>query len=692
MVLSAFGRPTKVRECRAAVPGGRDGVSAAALMDAAETFGLSVEAYRAEPRDLFALPAPSVLHWRFNHFVVLERACADHVVIVDPAIGRQRVSWPEVDRSFTGVLVTFSVPDGWVPPPPPDRPQFFPIAGAIAGTPGARHGLALVLFSSVLLQALGLAVPLATKIVVDGVLVDGGVRMLWVLALASTLFVAGEAALQGFRALVSLRLRVALDQRLVAGFMEHLMSLPYAFFAGRSSGDLLMRLGSNAQLREIFTDRVVNAMLDASMIVGYGCVLGFLDWQYATLTLVAIAAHVTLTVSAARHLRELSDAVVAARAEQQGFAIDLIRGAAEVKASGAEPTAVSGWRASLERELEAALASGRFGAAIGSASTALSRAVPVGFLLFGAYRVLDGDMSLGTMLAVNAVAVAVIRPAISLTSLGQRLLAIWAHLDRVLDVLSEPPESTGGGLLCPEGPVQIEVRRIGFRYGPESPWVVGELSVLVPAGETVAIVGPSGSGKSSLLKLMTGLLVPERGEIFVHGRLREAWDQESLRRLTRVVFQEPILFAGTIRENMRVGSDPLTEEQIWRALHTAALAEEVYAMPQRLETRLSEGGGGLSGGQRQRLSIARALAARPGLLVLDEATSHLDTRTESVIQERLAEQRVTQIVVAHRLSTIRGANRIVYMEGGRMVETGSHEELMCLGGGYAAAVQSQTGW
>lgn len=687
MVLEYHGRPTRVSEVRDVTGVGRDGLSAGAIVSTASHFGLRMKAFSLQPADFPNVPLPAIVHWDFDHFVVVERWSPKAVTIVNPGTGRRKIDAQEFSNHFTGVVLACEPAEHFdrnVARPVPQWRSY--LRALLKQAPGV---LGQVLTASLVLQVLGLAVPLLTKIVVDQVLAADMTGLLPIIGLGLAIIVVSQLVTTYLRSSLLLSLQARVDQHLMLGFFRHLVSLPYRFFEQRTTGDLIMRLGSNAQVREILTSQTLSAVIDGSLIFVY---LGFLLIQapaFGSIVLVIAAMQIILLFGSRRFVHELTQRDLVAQAGSQTYLVEAIKGIATLKASGAEDRTLDHWSGLFADQISASVRRGHLSAVIGTFLAVMRVLAPLALLWVGAHQVLNGSMSLGTMLALQALSASVLTPLTSLVANGQQLQMVGAHLDRLADVLDAEPESTDGVELDITG--RIEVDRVDFRYDEQAQPVLQDISLSIEPGQKIALVGRTGSGKSTLAKLLLGLYEPVAGELRYDGIPMSNLNRRALRGQLGVVLQEPVLFSGSIRQNIAFSDSSLSPEQITDAARMAEIHDEIAALPMGYDTWLAEGGGGLSGGQRQRLALARALAHQPTVLLLDEATSNLDVMTEAQIEYNLRGAAPTRIVIAHRLSTIRDADQILFLENGRIVERGSHDELMNCGGRYAAMVRQQLG-
>jgi ATP-binding cassette subfamily B protein len=688
MSLGVHGRNVPLEDVRRVTGMSRLGVDAQRLVEAAEHFGLRARGVQLRtPADLVYLEPGSILHWEFRHFVVLERAERTGAWIVDPGSGRRFVSRAELDRAITGVaLVLEPGPDF-----EPGGSERTPLLGRYLKRV-FRHNTALVrvVLVSILLQFFALAVPILTGLLIDRVIPRGDHRLYWILA-------GGAAALVGFSAFATfirghilLALRTRLDAQLTTDFLEHLVHLPFSFFQQRSAGDLMMRVGSNATIREILTSAVLSGALDGLMVVSYLALLLFADIRLGFVVTGLALLRVAVLAGALRRRQRLSAEALTAQAAAQSYEIQMLHGIEALKACGAEQRAVDSWSHLFVRQLNVGLARGRLDVLVNSLIDGLSLASPVIVLLYGGARVMAGDLTLGTMFALAALSAGFLAPLSALVVNASQFQLLGSYLERLDDVLSTPGEPQGRDLPRPESFAGlIAAEELSFRYSPLVPPAIAGASFDIEPGSLLAIVGPSGSGKSTLTGLIAGLLTPESGRLLYDGRPLEQFPREWLRSRIAYLPQHSYLFGTSIRANIALQDPNLPFERVVEAAKLAEIHDEITQLPMGYETVLADAGASLSGGQRQRIALARALVGRPKVLILDEATSALDAVTEQKIQRNLRDLRATRIVAAHRLSTTRDADRILVLDRGHVVDAGSHDELVSRDGLYRQLVSAQ---
>jgi ABC-type bacteriocin/lantibiotic exporter with double-glycine peptidase domain len=690
MILNYYGRKTRVAECREACGIGRDGATARTIAEAARNFGLRVKGYSLEGlSDFRHVQLPAIIHWEFNHFMVIERWSPKRVDVVDPALGRRALTAQEFAAGFTGVVLTFEPGiqfDGRAAAYTPSWRGYFQ---SMLKIPNVPRVLAQVLGASLLLQLVGLALPTFTEVLVNQILPFRLESIMTALALGLLVLVLAQMVITYLRAALLIYLQGRLDSQMMLGFLEHVLALPFRFFQQRTSGDLLMRLSSNMMIREALTNQTISAILDGSFVIAYLAILLARNVIFGLVVLGVGMLQVAILLSTTKQVRDLTQQDLSTQAESQSYLVEALMGIATVKASGTEDRVLDHWSNLFFKHLNVSLKRSHFSAVVETALGTLRTLAPLLLLWLGALLVLHDRMGLGKLLFLNALGAAFLAPLASLVSSGHQLQTVRAHLDRIADVVEAEPEQSPEATQSAVITGRIELKQVSFRYDPNAPWVLREISLVIPPGRKVALIGRTGAGKSTLAMLLLGLYVPTSGEILYDDIPLQRLNYRALRRQFGAVLQESFLFNGSIRQNIAFHNPNLSLEEVMDAARQAVIHDEIVEMPMQYDTLVAEGGGGLSGGQRQRLSLARALAHKPAILLLDEATSHLDSITEAQVDKNLSRRSGTRIVIAHRLSTICNADLILVLANGAIAEQGNHEQLLAQGGYYAELVRTE---
>jgi ABC-type bacteriocin/lantibiotic exporter with double-glycine peptidase domain len=686
MVLGYHGRSVTLDEARQAA-GTNRGTDALGIVRGGEAMGLRGRGVQLEINDLHFLPTGSILHWDFNHFVVLEHAKRHEVDIIDPAFGRRTIPMDRFRRHFTGVALVFEPVEGFVVTPP-GRSKVWRYLMQLLSQPGL---VSRVFVTSIALRLLALAMPLLTGMVVDRVVPRGDHSLLVVIAAGISAVLAFQFLSSLIRSHLLIELRTRLDTKMTLGFVSHMLSLPYAYFNRRSAGDLLLRVSSNTQIRDLLTSSLLSTLLDGTLALTYLALLFKMSWVLALIAFGAGFLQVIVVLVSRQRCAARTSQDLESQARAHSYLVQMLVGIETLKVAGAEERSLEHYANLYIDELNVSLSRGRLQAVLDGVNSLLQSAAPLILLGTGAMLVIEGSLSLGTMLATTALATGFLGPLSNLTASAMSLTQLGSYVERIDDVFgAEPEQRRGTGVAPPRLSGSIELHDVSFRYGTADPLVVRNVSLSVQPGSTVAIVGRSGSGKSTLAALLLGLHKPTEGRIIYDGYDLSELDHKQLRQQLGMVPQTPFVFSGSIRNNIAL-TDPQTPfERIVAAARKASIDADIRAMPMGYETLVADGGATLSGGQRQRLALARALLHDPAILLLDEATSSLDATTERAVMDSLRKMRATRLIIAHRLSTIVNADTIVVMEDGRVVETGRHHELLMRGGAYAALVSDQT--
>jgi ABC-type bacteriocin/lantibiotic exporter with double-glycine peptidase domain len=687
MVLNYFGRAISLREVSERMDVGRDGATALAIAQTARAYGLQVRALSGEPEHLGDIALPAILHWNFSHFVVLEAWDGQRGTIIDPSSGRRPVTMAELDRSFTGVVLTLTPTTGFVRRRSSSNGAVWRAqVKRLLITNGSWRAAGQALLATMGVQAAALAFPLLTKVLVDTVLPTAQVSLIPLLTAGIIAAVAMQLIVGYLRQAVLIQLQATVDTGLMGGFLEHLLALPYRFYQQRTAGDLLLRLSSNTLMRDLLTTQTIGAVMDGLLVLIFLAVLVVQAPSFALVTVGIGLLQVLLLLASTSQMHDLAQRHLATQSALQAYLVEALAGMNIVKATGAEERVLQRWSTLHGQALDVTITKQRLTALIDTLLNGLQMATPLVLLLIGAQQVLAGSLTLGAMLALNTLALGFLTPLAALVRSAQGWQSVGAHLARMADVLEAEREENG--TLAPTLTGAITLDQVSYRYDRHSAAVLTDLSVSIAPGQKVAIVGRSGSGKSTLARLLLGLHEPTAGAIRYDGIDLADLNRQALRRQMGVVTQEVFLFSGSIRQNLAFGGADLCIEELLEAAQLAAIDRDIAFMPMGLETMVAEGGAGLSGGQRQRLALARALARKPTILLLDEATSHLDSATEAQIADNLRGLGCTQVVIAHRLSTVRDADVILVMENGRIAERGNHTALLAQGGLYRELVQS----
>lgn len=686
MVLSYFKHETNLDEVRRAVGVNQDGADALSILRGAEHYGLVGRGLSLDIPAMRHLPPGAILHWEFNHFVVFEKWTKDAIYIVDPALGRRKITLEKARRSFSGIALVFYPADGFRKKAIP-RGRLMRYYRLIFRESGLLYRLILLGFLG---HFLGLAGTMMTKLVIDLVIPRGDKRLLVVL-LVGFLGMAILGALVGLiRMFIGMQFRTNLITRLSFGFLDYLFRLPYEFFLRRSAGDLMERVTSVDEIRQILTGHVFTAIIDGFLVIAYLVLLLVADKMMALLVGILALVNVIMMLVTRRAYRDLTAENLELQAKSSNTLVQMLAGVQTLKIAGAENMAVEQYSNTFVDSLNASLRLERTEAVVSALTGVLSTGGSLLLLGYGTLQVLNDSMSLGTMMALNTLAGQFLGPVAKLVDALLELQTMTPYFDRLEDVLSEKPEQDQHE---PKSPPRfsgrIKVDNVSFRYGSSKPLAVENVSLQIESGQSVAIVGPSGSGKSTLAHLLLGLYLPTSGQILYDGHSLTQFEIRGARRQLGVVPQFPFVFGGSIRTNIALNDPRVPIPKIKSAAKLACIHDDIMAMGMGYDTPIADGGSSLSGGQRQRIAIARAIVKGPSIMLLDEATSSLDTATEQRVMANLRKLNCTRILIAHRLSTVRDADKIVVMENAHIIEVGNHDELMHRRGKYFALVVAQ---
>lgn len=688
IVLGYHGRVVPLEELRVACGVSRDGAKAANVLKAARSYGLEASGMRTETSGLAKSPLPAIVFWNFNHFLVVEGAGPRGVWVNDPAVGPRRVSWEEFEGSFTGIVLELK--------PGPDfepggsRPRLVSALAARLSIVAAASPLALCVIAGLALAIPGLIVPAFLKIFVDLVLDQGERHLVVPLVLGLLAAALAQAGLTWLQQVVLIRLSTKLSLSMSTRFVQHMLRLPVGFFLQRFAGHLVARVGLNDQVASLLSGQLTTTLLSLVSAAVYGVAMLVIDPLLGAVAIALGGANFLALRAVSRRRRDVNVVLVSETAKLNAVSFAGIQAIETIKASGAEDDFFGRWSGQQAKVVNGRQDLGVATQALATVPTLLGALSAAAIVTLGALRVLDGSLSLGSLLALQSLAISFTVPIQSLVTLGETLQEAEGNLASLDDVLRYPAETSNGSAALDDRPARLsgrlELEEVTFGYSPLAPPLIDGLSLVIEPGHRVAIVGPTASGKSTVARLVAGIFRPWSGRILLDGVPRDELAPDLVAANVSLVDQEINLFEASIRENISLWDPTIPEQAIVRAARDASIHDDITRRTGAYERRVEEGARDWSGGQRQRLEIARALATEPALVILDEATSALDPVVEREIDEALRARGCACLIVAHRLSTIRDCDEIVVLDQGRVAQRGPHDQLMAEGGLYAELV------
>jgi ATP-binding cassette, subfamily B, bacterial HlyB/CyaB len=653
------------------------------LLRAAKHLGLKAGLQKTQWSQLPGTPFPAIAKRIDGRSVVLAKLEGEKVLLQDPTEARPLIlSREQFESMWTGELLLFTRRANL-------RLQDlkFNFTWFIPAIVKYRRFLGEVLVASFFLQLFALLTPLFTQVVIDKVLVHKGFTTLHVLAVGMIALALFDAILGGLRTYLFSHTTNRIDVGLGAQLFRHVLALPLAYFEARRVGDTVARVRELEHIRQFLTSHSVTVVLDLLFTVVFLAVMWFYSPILTVVVMGSLPLYALLSVVITPAIRARLHEKFNRGAENQSFLVEAISGIQTVKALAVEPPLLRKWEEQLAGYVRASFRTTSVMTVAGQTATCIQKMTIVAVLWVGAYRVIDGDLTIGQLIAFNMLSAQVTGPLLRLVNLWQEFQQVGISVQRLGDILNTQPEPAfnPNRTTLPQVNGYIVFEDVTFRYRPDGSEVLRKVSFAVTPGQIVGLVGRSGSGKSTMAKLIQRLYVPERGRILVDGVDLAQVDPAWLRRQVGVVLQENFLFNSSVRDNIALTDPGLAMEQVIQAAKLAGAHEFILELPEGYDTMVGEHGCSLSGGQRQRIAIARALVADPRILIFDEATSALDYESEAIIQQNMAQISAgrTVLIVAHRLSTVRPAHRIYVVDKGEIVEQGSHEELLRTKGFYA---------
>jgi ATP-binding cassette subfamily B protein RaxB len=664
MVCGFHGKPETLTSLRQRYSVSRSGLTLRSIVKVADSLGLSNRSIKVDLKDLSKLTLPAILHWGFRHFVVLSRVERTRVLIHDPSSGARWAKMSEVSDLFTGVALELFPSASFSRSPPPKALKLKTI---IPSMPGLSGSVVQVLALSIAFQICVVAMPLQLQIVVDQVIGRLNLPILPVVALAFAGLVLVQAVLVGIRDWFLQILGNQFTIQLMANIVRHLLRLPVGYFERRRTGDILSRLDSITKIQEFLTRGMLAALVDGGMAILAAMMLFAYSAQMAIVVILVTILNAAINFAfygpiSAKTLEQLQ-----AAGAEQSLMVETVGAISLIRLMGGEPDREARWRGLYTEVVAASQDAAALQLWATGFQTVLNGLLLVAILYMGAHRVLDGvGFSIGMLTAFLAFQRTFSDRSASLIFQTSQFRMLGVHLQRIEDVVGTPPEWEDGVETGYNFAGEISLRNVGFRYGLSDPMIFTDLTLDVRAGEFLAIVGPTGRGKTTLLNLLMGLYRPETGAVLLDGRPATPSLWREWRQHLGFVAQDDHPLSGTVADNISFFDPTLDMDRVVEVAKSAQIHSEIMAMPMQYRSSIAELGTNLSGGQKQRLMLARALYRRPKILVLDEGTANLDLGTEAKIADVIAELPITRIVVAHRPSLIRRADRVVALEGGQV--------------------------
>lgn len=676
MVLNFYNYRTTLSTLRDEYGSTSEGLTFYHLAAFAQSKKLFTKGYKLDIDDLKNLTLPTILHWKGNHFVVLEKIKRNRFYIVDPAKGRTSLDKNTFSKYFTGNILSLE-----------PSPDFTINMEKESDNKILKHFIKekrfilSIFFITLLIQGLSVSVPLITSWFTDEILVANYQSTFIITGVIIGVLFFTYILLSILRGCVVSFFQTRLDSSIMNAYMNTLFKLPLTFFENRNTGELLFRTNSNVYIRQVLSSSTITIFIDIILVITYFFIM-FTFSIPLSLILLGISIFITaLLFFNTSILKKLNDKNVSNQAKVQSILSDSINGILDVKIHGLESKMHEQWKEKFDLQLAGAQQLNIWSSSIQSITTSIQFIISLFILWIGSYYVSTGEITFGTLVAFSTISISFINPIVSLSQSYTQILSLGAYFRRIFDVIKSKTETINNSSKL-ELQGAIELRDVSFKYNKFGKNVLNNISLNIAPGEKIAFVGPSGSGKSTLAKILLGVYKPSDGEIYYDNKNVEELNITDLRTQIGSVMQDSSLFNRTIMENISMMQPDITLEEVVAASIKANIYNEIMALPLNFETIISENGMNFSGGQVQRLQIARALVRKKPILIFDEATSALDTISEKVIDSYLNESSCTRVIIAHRLSTVINADRIYVLSNGEIQEFGTHEELIKKHGHY----------
>lgn len=685
MILGYYEKFIPLEQVRAACGVSRDGLKASNILKAARQYGLEAKGFQKEPESIKTMEMPVIVHWEFSHFLVVEGYEKGSFYLFDPASGRRVVSEEEFSESFTGITLEFSPGENFIK----EGKKSGAVEAILNRVKGSEKALLYIVLVGIALVLPGLAIPVFSQIFVDDILLGSKETWLGPLLLGMALTAALRGILTWMQQHYLLKLERKISITTSAKFLWHLLHLPDEFFSQRSAGEITSRMQSNDRVARLLSGQVANTILSLLMIVFYFILMFIYSPMLSFVGLGIAMLNIGYLKYVSEKRTDQNNLLLKDRGSMIGVGMSGLQIIETLKATGSESDFFAKWSGYQAKALNAEQKMGVTNSLLSSIPVFLNGINNAIVLSLGGYLILNDQMTIGMLVAFQTLMVSFLTPVNQLMGMGSSLQEMTGEMKRLDDVLNYPfsyEDKNESSLDVNENMKlqgYLELKDVSFGYSKLEAPLIENFSLKLSPGKRVALVGGSGSGKSTIAKLIAGIERPWTGEVLFDEKPRDEWPRTTITNTFAMVNQEISMIHGTIKDNITLWDSTISEFNLIQAAKDACIHEDITAKSGGYEHIVEEGGKNLSGGQRQRMEIARALVQNPGIIILDEATSALDPLTEKKVDENIKRRGCTTLIIAHRLSTIRDCDEIIVMSKGKILERGTHEELWQLGGEYA---------
>ncbi len=693
MILAYHGKWLPLEKVRADCGVSRDGSNLKDMADAAAAYGLKVDPYRCGMEDVKTLPVPAIIHWNFNHFVVLNGFKKNKAVINDPARGTVEVPLDEFDRAFTGIIVCFEPTEDFVA----DGKKKSVWSFAKARLKGTLVPFIFVILTGLLVTFIGIVNPVFTRIFMDRILTGQNPEWLIPVLTGMASLVVFQIIVQAINIIYMLKIKGKLAIVANSMFMWHVLRLPMHFFSQRQIGDIAMRQSSNESIAEVLIQSLAPILLNAIMLVFYFFMVIKISWPLTLLGLTAVIINMFMANYISQKRINITRAQLRDAGKLASTTVSGIEMIETIKSSGAENGFFEKWAGYQASVNSSVVRFSKLNEYIGAIPEVIQGFANMAVLLIGAMFIMQGTngFTAGVLMMFQGYLGKFLEPLDSFRGIGQQMQEMRTDMERIEDVMNYEPDVVYEDVEIDENAEyskltgEMQMKNVTFGYKPLGEPLIKDFNLTLKPGSTVAFVGASGCGKSTLAKLISGLYKPWSGEITFDGQPISDVNREIFTSSVAVVDQDIILFEDTIAENIKMWDKSISDTAMISAAKDAQIHEDIMQKDGGYSHKVLEGGKNFSGGQRQRIEIARTLAKDPTIIVLDEATSALDAKTENEVIEAITDRGVTCIIVAHRLSTIRDCDEIIVLDKGQVIERGTHDELFAKNGMYTQLITTE---